>query len=42
MDRKFEREEGKELWANFEKYTTFDDLTALYQKCVPKIESFEQ
>ena len=41
MDKKLSSEEGRLLWANFQKFALYDDLRELYSKCLPAISSFE-
>ena len=41
LEKKLSHEEGRPLWANFQKYAVYDDLRDLYSKCLPAISSFE-
>lgn len=41
IEKKLSQEEGRLLWANFQKYALYDDLRELYGKCLPAIASFE-
>ena len=41
VDKKLSQDEGKLLWANFQKYAVYSDLSDLYTKCLPAISSFE-
>lgn len=41
LEKKLSHEEGRLLWANFQKYAVYDDLRDLYSKCLPAISSFE-
>ena len=36
-----DKEEGKEIWANFENYCSYDNLKDLYQKVIPEMQKFE-
>jgi len=40
--KKLSIEEGQEIWANFSKFTVYDDLKDLYNRCLPAIGSCEE
>ena len=42
IDLKMSTKEGMKLWANFKKYSTYDELKELYKKCIPAISKFEE
>jgi len=39
--KKLSIDEGRELWANFAKFTVYDDLKDLYNRCLPAIGACE-
>lgn len=41
MDKKLSSEEGRLIWANFQKFALYDDLRELYSKFMPAISGFE-
>jgi hypothetical protein len=41
VDKRLTADEGKMIWANFQKFAVYSDLTDLYNKCLPSISSFE-
>lgn len=41
VEKKLSQEEGKLIWANFQKYAVYNDLSDLYNRCLPSISSFE-
>ena len=36
-----DKDDGKHIWKNFQRFAEYEDLRGLYQKVVPEISKFE-
>ena len=41
IQSKLSVDEGRQLWVNFGKFASYDDLKTLYRKCIPAIAAVE-
>ena len=41
VDNRVTKKEGEDIWKNFSNYAVYEDLRAIYQRCIPEIAKFE-